>query len=121
MRDDNNNKEQQDTRTVDDEENAWCYVSQRLGHEGWGRYAIINNQYKDNDNDKRWQQGHGRRASDDKENDQTRYAAKAKFKAIVLDCNSGYATIITWDITWDENNDERCNEDKGKWWITPDY
>ena len=31
MRDDNIEKEQRDTRTADDEENASCYVSQRLG------------------------------------------------------------------------------------------
>jgi hypothetical protein len=39
-------------------------------NEGDMQHPTINNQYKDNNNDKRWQQGQMKRTSDDKEDDQ---------------------------------------------------
>ena len=56
MKRDDNNEQRQETKARGNEEDA-CYVRQRRGQ--WGRYATINNQLQDDNNDKRYNKDEG--------------------------------------------------------------
>ena len=56
MKRDDNNEQRRETKARGDEEDA-CYVRQRRGQ--WVRYATINNQLQDDNNDKRYNKDKG--------------------------------------------------------------